>query len=84
VLNPSRTKKLQLKLLQLPNNLIICDGDDNDGPEDLDCHRSYGRPKVDKKVIDLDNESLSDYVIVRLAVATAKAMQKYRETYIEA
>jgi hypothetical protein len=52
----------------------------------LDCHRAYSRPKVyevDIKVIDLDDEPLSDYVIVRLAVARAKAMQKYRETYIE-
>jgi hypothetical protein len=52
----------------------------------LDCHRAYSRPKVyevDIKIIDLDDEPLSDYVIVRLAVARADAMQKYRETYIE-
>jgi len=51
----------------------------------LDCHLGYSRPKVykvDAKVTD--DEPLSDYVTVRLAVARAKAMQKYRETYVEA
>ena len=82
-----KTKKLQLRLSQLPSNLIIDDDDDDDGPEDLDCHRAYGRPKVYKvneKVVDLGDAPLSDYVIVRLAVARAKAIAKYRETYIEA
>jgi len=53
----------------------------------LDYHRAYGRPKVyyiDEQVIDSDDQLLSDYVIVRLAVARAKAMQKYREIYVEA
>jgi hypothetical protein len=48
---------------------------------------SYGRPKVykvDEKVTELDDTPLSDSVIVRLAVARAKAMQKYREIYVEA
>ena len=84
-----KTKRLQLKLSlqhQLPSNTIIDDDDDDGGPEELDYHRAYGRPKVykvDIKVTDLD-EQLSDYVTVRLAVARAKAMQKYRETYVEA
>ena len=88
LLNLPRTKKLQLRLSQqhqLPSNLIIDDDDDDDGPEDLDCHRGYSRPKVykvEEKVTDLD-EPLSDYVTVRLAVARAKAMQKYRETYTD-
>lgn len=87
MLSLPRTKKLQLRLSQLPSNTIIDDDDDDDGPEELDFHRSYGRPKVykvDEKVVDLDDEPLSDYVIVRLAVARAKAMQKYREIYTEA
>ena len=85
----SKTKKLQLKLSlqnQQLSNLIIDDTDDTDGPEDLDLHRSFSRPKVyevDEKVMDLDMP-LSDYVTVRLAVARAKAMQKYREIYKEA
>ena len=94
-LNLPKTKRLQLKLsLQhqqrqlypLLSNTIIDDNDDDDGPEELDCHRAYGRPKVykvDENVTDLD-DPLSDYVVVRLAVARAKAMQKYRETYVEA
>ena len=71
---------------QQASNLSIDDNDDDDGPEDLDLHRSFSRPKVyevDEKVMDLDMP-LSDYVTVRLAVARAKAMQKYRETYNEA
>lgn len=86
MLSLPRTKKLQLRLSQLPSNTIIDDDDDDDGPEELDFHRSYGRPKVynvEQKVIDLD-EPLSDYVNIRLAVARAKALKKYREIYIEA
>ena len=93
LLNLPKTKKLQLRLsLQhqlrqqhpLLSNLIIEDDDDDDGPEDLDCHRAYGRPKVykvDEKVIDLGDDPLSDYVLVRLAVSRAKALTKYREIY---
>ena len=85
-----KTKKLQLRLSQqsqqhpLPSNTIIDDDDDDDGPEDLDCHRAYGRPKIYKvieKVVDLGDDPLSDYVVVRLAVARAKALTKYREIY---
>ena len=93
LLNLSKTKKLQLKLSQqsqqLPqlSNTIIDDDDDDDGPDDLDYHRAYSRPKVykvEQQVTDFDDEPLSDYVTVRLAVARAKAMQKYREIYVEA
>ena len=86
-LNLPKTKKLQLRLSQLhqlPSNTIIDDDDDDDGPEDLDCHRSYSRPKVykvDEQVVDLGDDPLSDYVLVRLAVARAKALTKYREIY---
>jgi len=86
----SKTKKRQLKLSQQrpqPSNIIIDDDDDDGGPEELDYHRSYSRPKVyfvDEPVIDPDDTPLSNYVTVRLAVARAKAMQKYREIYNEA
>jgi len=85
----SKTKKRQLKLSQQhpqPSN-IIDDDDDDGGPEELDYHRAYSRPKVyfvDEQVTDFDDAPLSDYVTVRLAVARAKAMQKYREIYNEA
>ena len=88
-LNLSKTKKRQLKLsLQSqrhpqPSNQIV-DDDDDGGPEELDYHRAYGRPKVcyvDETVIDSDDQPLSDHVTVRLALSRAKALQKYRETY---
>ena len=54
----------------------------------MDFHRSYSRPKVykvEEKVIDFDDgEPLSDYVTVRLAVARAKALLKYRENSVQA
>jgi hypothetical protein len=87
-LHLSKTKKRQLKLSlqsQLQqNNTIIEEDDDDGGPEELDYHRSYSRPKicyVDETVIDSDDQPLSDYVTVRLAVSRAKALLKYRETY---
>ena len=94
VLNLSRTKKLQTKLLQKPSlqrpllSNIIDEDDDNDGPEDLNCHLSYSRPKVYKvarTVIDFDDDNpLSNFVTSRLAVAREQAIQKYREIHIEA
>jgi hypothetical protein len=93
-LSLSRTKRLQLKLSQqrqqypLLSNTIFDDNDDDDDSEELDYHRAYGRPKVykvEEKVIDFDDDKpLSDYVTVRLAVARAKAMLKYRETSAQA
>jgi hypothetical protein len=88
VLSLSRTKKLQLKLSQqhpLLSNTIIDDDDDDDSPDDLDYHCGFSRPKVYKvkeTVTDFDdNEPLSDYVTVRLAVSRAKALLKYRDSY---
>ena len=69
------------------SNTIIEEDDDDGGPEELDYHRAYGRPKVcyvDEQITDFDDEPLSDYVTVQLAVAREKAMQKYREIYNEA
>jgi hypothetical protein len=92
-LHLSKTKKRQLKLSlqsqqQPQSSNQIVDNDDGDGgPEELDYHRAYGRPKVcyvDETVTDSDDTPLSDSVIARLAVARAKAIQKYREIYKEA
>jgi len=89
-LHLSKTKKLQLRLsLQsqqhpLLSNTIIDDDDDDDGPDYLDYHRAYGRPKVykvEETVTDSDDQPLSDYVTVRLALSRAKALTKYREIY---
>ena len=93
VLNLSRTKKLQIRLLQKPSlwqplplsNTIINDTDDDDGPEILDFHCAYSCPKVARKVMDFDDDKpLSDSVTSRLAVAREQAIQKYREIYIQA
>ena len=54
--------------------------DPYDAPDDdFLCAGSVRKPKVaDPKPVDDDGE-LSDYVTVRLAVARARAMQRYRE-----
>ena len=92
VLNLSKTKKLQIRLLQKPSqqplplsNIIIDNDDDDDGPEILDFHCAYSCPKVTRKVMDFDDDKpLSDSVTSRLAVAREQAIQKYREIYIAA
>ena len=91
VLHLSRTKKLQIKLLQKPSqprpllNNLIDNNNDDDGPNDLDFHCAYSCPKLARKVIDFDDDKpLSDSVTSRLADARAQAIQRYRELYIEA
>lgn len=72
----SRTKK-QLLLI---NNKLDADDPELPGSDYLDLHKSYSRPRVVKKQ-DLLDDDLSDYITVRLAVARAKAMEKYRQTW---
>jgi hypothetical protein len=51
-----------------------------DAPDDdFLCASSARKPKVVNPDPVDDDEELSDYVTVRLAVARARAMQKYRE-----
>jgi len=55
--------------------------DDNDDDDDTiqDMHVGPGRPKIAQdKNVQIDDE-LSPYVTVRLAVARARAMARYRE-----
>ena len=53
-----------------------------DAPDDdYICSGSARRPKVAPLPVDESDEELSDYVQVRLAVARARAMQKYREVH---
>jgi hypothetical protein len=58
------------------------DDDDDDGPDpdDISLHVGFRRPDVyvHKHTADTD---VSDYVKVRLAVARAKAMAKYKEVW---
>ena len=64
----------------LLSNLTDEDDDDDEYVQDL--HVGYRRPNLvkdhDEQEID---ESLSDYVVVRLAVARARAMARYRELH---
>lgn len=55
--------------------------DPYDAPDDdFLCASSARKPKVvNPKSADVDDEELSDYVTVRLAVARARAMQRYRQ-----
>ena len=69
--------------LLVTNNLTDDKNDDAPGPDELDLHIPYARPRVagvPKEVVK-DPDEVSDYVSVRLAVARAKAMSKYRETF---
>ena len=60
-------------------NQQLNDIDDEDsnpsGPDELNIHRAYSRPKI---VYDDDTE-LSEYVQIRLLIARLKAMEKYRK-----
>ena len=65
-------------------NQQLNDIDDEDsgpaGPDELNIHRAYSRPKI---VYD-DDEELSEYVQIRLLIARMKAMKKFRETHSQA
>jgi hypothetical protein len=66
----------------LATNILLIDDEDNGpaGPDELDLHTLFRRPKVvDTPVDDAD---VSDYVRIRLEVARARAMEKYRQTWV--
>ena len=69
--------KQKLLSLQRSNPSEVDDGD-NDGYDDTDIHVGYRRPDPVCDG-DLDQDNLSDYVIARLALARARAMERYRE-----
>ena len=71
--------KHQRKLLV--TNEIDDDGNDLPGPDELDLHVLYSRPRVVENHQELNDDDLSDYVTVRLAIARAKAMAKYKERW---
>lgn len=64
--------------------LVTNDLEDNElpGPNELDLQSPYARKRV-QKTPEILNDELSDYIMVRLAVARAKAMQSYREKWQE-
>ena len=56
--------------------------DPYDAPDDdYICGGSVRRPKVTPPPVDHSDDELSDYVTVRLAVARARAMARYRELH---
>ena len=73
-------KKLPHPLL---SNSLIAEDDDDDDTEDFpDLHIAYRRPDLEKcsdKCQHNEDDELSDYVLVRLAVARAKAMKLYKK-----
>ena len=78
-----RTQQRQLSLLRSnPSELDDNDYDDVDDFPDLQV--SYRRPSLipcDDQCLDHDQDELSDYVLVRLAVARAKALARYQTMY---
>jgi hypothetical protein len=72
--------KHQRKFLVI--NELTDDNDDLPGPDELDLQVAFTRPRIANKKKSFDNdEELSDYIMVRLAVAREKAMKKYQETW---
>ena len=74
--------KQKLLSLQRSNPDEIDDGDDN-GYDDTDLHVAYRRPSLIPcdHHCDHDQDELSDYVLVRLALARAKALARYQTTH---
>jgi hypothetical protein len=71
---PARAKALvnHVKRSYIVDSSI--DDNDDDDADILDLHIGYRRPRV----VDNDDEELSDYVKLRLAVAQSRAMAIYR------
>jgi hypothetical protein len=75
-----RTQQKRLNLLR--SNSSEIDDNDDDGSDEIDLHIAYRRQELEKCSEDCqhdEDEELSDYVLVRLALARAKAMQLYKE-----
>jgi hypothetical protein len=82
--NPTLTKSVLARVASRPQrkflatNVLHIEDEYNGpaGPDELDLHTLYRRPKlVEQPAPDVD---ISDYVRVRLAVARARAMSAYR------
>jgi len=74
-----RSKQKQLSLQR--SNPSKLDDSDDDGYDDTDLHVAYRRPNLvpcDDNCYDHDEDELSDYVLVRLALSRAKALARYR------
>ena len=73
----------QRKLLVAANLIDEDDDDDLPGPDELVLQSPYARFRIPEKktVPDLDDDPVSDYVAIRLAVARARALARYRELW---
>jgi hypothetical protein len=80
ILQTKAAKRLQKQLaqVQMHSPFNITDEDD-DGYDEIDMCVGYRRPEIVHTNKTTDNDELSPYVTVRLALARAKAMAKYRE-----
>jgi hypothetical protein len=74
-----QTKRLLASLPQLQLSNFELDDEGLDLDPELDLHRSYNRPRL--VVVDFDNDDVSDYVALRLAIAREKALKAYREKW---
>jgi hypothetical protein len=77
----SRPRIPKPKLLRsnpLRKSLILGGSDPADVIDDEDISTGYRRRDLDKSKTVKPADDLSDYVLVRLAVARAKAMEAYR------
>lgn len=66
--------RAQRRLL-VTNDLTDDENDDLPGPDELDLQSLYRRPRI---VDNSPDEAISEYAMVRLAVARARAMAVYR------
>jgi len=76
----------RLLSLQRSNPSELDDDDDDDFDDFPDIQVSYRRPNLitcDNRCHAHDEDELSDHVLVRLAVARAKAINRYREVKTE-
>jgi len=77
-----RTPALHQPLAQLhlqPSDLEDNSDDDDDTVQDM--HVGPSRPRITEDDKSNSDDQLSPYVTVRLALARAKAMAKYREVW---
>jgi hypothetical protein len=75
---PARAKALvnHVKRSYIANSSI--DDEDDDDADIMDLHIGYRRPRI----VEPDDEELSDYIRIRLAVARARAMEIYRSKFV--
>jgi hypothetical protein len=78
---PKQTKRLLLSLPQLQLSNFELDDEDYDIETDVELHRSYNRPRLVEVNLEEDDDEVSDYVAMRLALAREKAMKAYYEKW---